>query len=177
MPSSRKDWAVCEYTHPDFGAFGQALDDTVQYLYVGQTDCVLWDVMLSSVTVEKSLLQGYRQFQAWRHMWSLKNKVFLSNYPLDTFCQMVNKADLKQQQNTSWMPAAGLTVISGFRWGPNKNNTRISLPDLLSKMLVRHGASGVELSGFKAKALFFPACNLGKVAQSLPSCRLACPVQ
>lgn len=64
MPSSRKDWAVCEYTHPDFGAFGQALDDTVQYLYVGQTDCVLWDVMLSSVTVEKSLLQGYRQFQA-----------------------------------------------------------------------------------------------------------------
>ena len=75
------------------------------------------------------------------------------------------------------MPAAGLTVISGFRWGPNKNNTRISLLDLLSKMLVRHGASGVELSGFKAEALFFPACNLGKVAQSLHSCRLACPVQ
>ena len=32
-------------------------------------------------------------------MWNLKNKVFLSNYPLDTFCQMVNKANLKQQQN------------------------------------------------------------------------------
>ena len=34
-------------------------------IYVGQTDCMLWDVMVSElwVTVEKGLLQGYRQFQ------------------------------------------------------------------------------------------------------------------
>lgn len=141
MPSSRKDRVVLWIYESRLRCpLDKPLDDTVEYLYMRQSDCMLWDVMVSSlwVTTEKGccshkdvdgfICEDVCGFWRVKYFWVI-------NYSLDVFCQVVNKADLKQQQNTSQMPPAGLTVICGFKWGPCKSNTHISLPHLLSKIL------------------------------------------